>query len=1356
MIQEDEIYSFESDEEDDRLLATHGNEFEQGFDFVLTPHLDRRVRRLGVHHRNYVARLVQRGGGGVFPRNERQILPRQIDQALQRAIRTQVLNDPEVRPDDHLLININSNRLRHSYHSARLRVRDWQENTLAARQIMEQIGRMLNSNEQFRMDDSFSLHVSHIRDPGRGGGNKRLRKGSAALEKLLDVKKSVVKIKNLDELCCARAIVTIKAFHDLGCKHQDYQNLQKGFPMQKEKAQELHRAAGVPEGSCGLSEIQQFQDHLSEYQIVVLSVDHGYQIIFKGPTQPKEKQIVLIKVGEHFHGCHSLAGFLGRGYFCLDCEKSFDHDDMKDHPCSGKKCRACHQTECPDYHNTHGEAATLPCDRCHRSFFGPRCLENHYAYSTVIGKKANPSEKIKNVCATQRKCPTCRRLLRPSELKTKHECGTAECPSCKEYHNLQRHQCFIQNPKDLENKKKRKQRKRKADGSQATPEKETIFVHWDTETMQETGVHVPNLVCARTSNSAENYTFPGTTCIEDFLEWLRELCIDCKLVTMAHNSQGFDSYFILDKLYRQGICPEQIVNGAKILSMSINAGDIVFKDSLCFFQMPLSAFPKAFGLTEQKKGFFPHFFNIPENQEYVGRIPARDYYDPDSMSPKRKAEFEEWYTERLADPEYIFDFQRELIEYCRSDVKLLQDGCEVFCKEFAVISGFNPMEKCLTIASACNLYYRMNCLQPRTLASEPIAGWYNQGKPHSHAALEWLFYLNRASEENRIAHARNGGERVITYGARKIYPDGLDELTRIAYEFNGCYWHGCPKCHPNRDETHRKLGDRSMRDVYEATQERVNLLRLAGYRVVTMWECEWSLLKKEDENVRSFVDSLELVTRLLPRDAFFGGRTNAVKLHHVAAENEKIHYVDFTSLYPWVNKNCLYPVGHPVISLEPEGTDISSYFGLVKCTILPPPGLYHPVLPYRQGGKLTFPLCRKCVEEEQPKPLTKRSPICRHTDKERCLTGTWCTPELKEAIKQGYIIQHVHEVWHFQHSSNTLFTSYVNTFLKMKQEASGWPSWVGDDVDKRAQYINNYEEKEGIRLDPDKIEKNPGRRSLAKMMLNSFWGKYGQQGNKSQVKAFTSAAEFYGLLNDDTREMQTLRVVSPEMVEVVSKSVEDADPVQVNINIFVACFTTCWARLKLYQEGLSQLEPDQVLYFDTDSIIYSCQEGQKSLPLGDYLGEFTDELEDDDHIVEFASAGPKNYGYRTVRGKVECKVRGFSLNTRGREQLNFEFLKENVIREVSEPLSDPREIPVFNPHKITRDVSTKQLETLTEIKRYRLVFDKRVVDTKNYFSYPYGYLRYDEEEEEMLEELNVAWDEQDDMNVELLCELMCE
>ena len=115
------------DEEDNALLAQHLDEVERGFDFLLTPHLDRRVRRLGVRHRNYVGRLMQRGGGAPL-QQPGQILPRQMEEALQRAIREQVLQDPEVRPNDHFLININSNRLRHSYHSSRMRVREWIDN----------------------------------------------------------------------------------------------------------------------------------------------------------------------------------------------------------------------------------------------------------------------------------------------------------------------------------------------------------------------------------------------------------------------------------------------------------------------------------------------------------------------------------------------------------------------------------------------------------------------------------------------------------------------------------------------------------------------------------------------------------------------------------------------------------------------------------------------------------------------------------------------------------------------------------------------------------------------------------------------------------------------------------------------------------------------------------------------------------------------------------------------------------------------------------------------------------------------------------------------------------------------------
>ena len=379
----------------------------------------------------------------------------------------------------------------------------------------------------------------------------------------------------------------------------------------------------------------------------------------------------------------------------------------------------------------------------------------------------------------------------------------------------------------------------------------------------------------------------------------------------------------------------------------------------------------------------------------------------------------------------------------------------------------------------------------RQLASEPVSAWHKQGKPHSHAALEWLTYQNRKPHVN-IRHARNGGEHVILQGAKTYHVDGYDANTHTVYEFNGCFWHGCPRCFPDRDKTRHKMHDQTMPDVHEATILKQDALFAEGYSVIVMWECEWTKLKQEDETVRQLVQSFELVPRLQPRDAFFGGRTNAIKLHHVVQDDEKIYYLDFTSLYPWTNKNCFYPVGHPVVIHEPGTTDITPYFGLVKCKILPPYGLYHPVLPYRSGGKLTFPLCRTCVEQE-PKPLTERSNRCRHTDAQRCLVDTWLTPEVQEAINRGYRIQHMYEVWHFTRNSNSMFSSYVDTFLKIKQEASGWPEWVGDDVDKRRQYLDDYRAKEGITLDPDKIDKNPGRRSPVKMMLNSFWGKYGQQ-----------------------------------------------------------------------------------------------------------------------------------------------------------------------------------------------------------------------------------------------------------------------
>ena len=576
--------------------------------------------------------------------------------------------------------------------------------------------------------------------------------------------------------------------------------------------------------------------------------------------------------------------------------------------------------------------------------------------------------------------------------------------------------------------------------------------------------------------------------------------------------------------------------------------------------------------------------------------------------------------------------------------------------------------------------------------------------------------LTNNSGVPRIKHVRNGGEQKVPTEKGEEFVDGLDETSnpKTVFEFMGCLWHGCPTC--CKHQRWRQYGanpDRTLEELYEATQAKVQRLQRAGFQVKVQWECEWNKQIDSTPTLQSFLSSLTATPPLQPRDAFFGGRTGAVALHHQAGPGEKI-YVDVTSLYPWVNKTARYPLGHPTIYYEPDDQDLDSYFGIALVTILPPRGLYHPVLPVRHGGKLTFPLCMACVREEQAKPLFERSARCTHTDEQRQIQGTWCTPELQEARARGYKLIRLHEVWHFPKSKTGLFKDYVNTWLQIKQESAGWPRWC-ETREQKQEYVRKYQQKEGIQL--QNVTKNPGHKQVAKLMLNSFWGKFGERTNKSKVLQVKHPHELYNVLTDSANHVQSLRLCTDELMEVVYKQTPDNDLPSAKTNIFIAAFTTCWARLKLY----SYLERlgEQVLYYDTDSVIYRWKSGQCKIETGDYLGDMTDEL-DGEHIVEFVSGGAKNYGYQTSGGKFECKVRGFTLNVRGRQRLNYTTMKEHIVDTLEEE-EEAVPISVINPNHFHHDQTTKKMKLVRQEKKYRLVFDKRVIDRDSKRSYPFGY-----------------------------------
>jgi len=472
-------------------------------------------------------------------------------------------------------------------------------------------------------------------------------------------------------------------------------------------------------------------------------------------------------------------------------------------------------------------------------------------------------------------------------------------------------------------------------------------------------------LCHRQNCGPNRRVFKGPETANRFCEFL----FDMKhVIAFAHNAQGFDGHFIMQYLQNQDMAPKIITRGLKIMSLQVGSARLI--DSFNFLPMALSAMPKAFGEPELKKGYFPPMFNTEENQSYKGKWPDASFYSPASMSPKARDTFYAWYNQQTGK---TFDFQAEFMAYCESDVDILRRCCLKCRYLFIDETNIDPFAKNCTIAGACNRVYRTHYLKPDTIGIVPHGG-YRRADKQSIKALKWLKWLSH-NRNIHIRHARNDihGERQI--GQYKV--DGACGVK--VFEFHGCYWHGCPKCIVKRgqltaDHMH------TVKEAYTRTLKRKKELQQAGWIVEEIWECEYERQLKDDPQMKAFIDAIDIMD---PREAFFGGRTNAVKLQHKAANNEKIMYTDICSLYPTVNKYGLYPIGHPTILTEnfkPISITEGPYNGLIKVTVLPPRRLYHPFLQYRSGGKLLFPLCRTCARDQQRER-------CQHNNEERAMTG---------------------------------------------------------------------------------------------------------------------------------------------------------------------------------------------------------------------------------------------------------------------------------------------------------------------------------------------------------------------------------
>ena len=193
------------------------------------------------------------------------------------------------------------------------------------------------------------------------------------------------------------------------------------------------------------------------------------------------------------------------------------------------------------------------------------------------------------------------------------------------------------------------------------------------------------------------------------------------------------------------------------------------------------------------------------------------------------------------------------------------------------------------------------------------------------------------------------------------------------------------------------------------------------------------------------------------------------------------------------------------------------------------------------------------------------------------------------------------------------------------------------------------------------------------------------------------------------------------------KSDDDAKPG--NTNIGVAAMVTAYARMKLYRimDSIESCSPGRVLYCDKDSVIYVDKPSEMwyNPPIGDYLGDMTDEITKDwgseARIIQFASGGPKNYGFVVEKnGQLfeKIKVKGITLSDGTKDIMSF----KTIANTADEYRAGNRVITEVPQQQFGVDKDHYVWSRLYK-KKYRAVSDKGVVIQDSLYQLiPYGFM----------------------------------
>lgn len=1167
--------------------------------------------------------------------------------------------------------------------------------------LCERIMKVAQSKKELLFHGLLNLNVLSTSLP-RGGGINGKRSKDSVID-FTDWRKNsqcVIRIKSDGSDCLARAICVSRAKID-GLEGIEWRRLRENkFGHLDKAAYELCKSSGVVQRQDGATydDLIQFQEFLKpHYQLIVVTPEGGKDLFFRGSVAA-DKQIFIVYHNNHYDSLTSIRAFLKTDYWCRHCLKGFN--DKGDHKCKFT-CSRCFGSE------TCSPEDEITCRECKRTFVSSDCLKRH-----LIETK---------VCSRYYYCVSC-----DSEFskRSKHVCQHYYCKTCSKNVHFGHHQCYME-PMLMTKLINEDQEPR-------------VHVFYDIESMLVPKSvseidHLPNLVVAKTCCSfcwsrmeeyplpegcklcgQRNMTFYGSLAIKKFAEWLFGIyeyvlqknskslglkqIVDC--IVFAHNARSYDSIFVMKYLLESRRTPKPIKRGQKILTMRV--GRYKFLDSIAFLTMPLRNFADTFGLPSGK-GLFPYLMNTPENQSYVGSWPDKYLYSPNDMKGKTLEIFNKWYEQQT---NKTFNLKEELIKYCDQDVTVLMNGVQVFRKLLIDTTGMDPFTRNITLSSFVMHVFRTSYLPRNTLAIPPTIG-YEPKRQQSHIATVWLDYLEQTGNIKI--------NREVQLGC--YYADGYHPETRRVYEFFGCYFHGCPKCFPTkRNIIKNTISGLSMSQLHAGVEKKMAFYEKNYWDVTTIFECELKAQLAACQEMLSFFKKRHDIIRkpLSSRDAYYGGRVETLKFLHESSFGEKIMYYDINSLYPYILKSRPFPKGHPEIIYD-HFKNLDQYEGIINAQITPPRNLRHPLLPSHINGKLMYVLCNKCAE------ITSEA-RCEHTDDERTLSGTWVIVEVKKALELGYVLKQIFCIWHYKeialsNDGQNVYKEFINKWMKIKLQASGWPKENMTSEDKKA-HMANIARFEGISMEEDKICKRKDLRTIGKLCANSFYGKMAERTIKSKTKFIKEPYEYFEIQDDHSIDsIDDVFLVNDEVLQVTfTPRSEFVDPPP-HAAVIQACYVTAYSRLHLYSY-LEQLQ-ERVFYMDTDSVIFSYKPDEVLPETGMLIGQMSDEIKDDygeqAFIKRFCSIGCKSYCLDIEDGssmsKYVNKFKGITCGFATACLINFKSILDIVYDKCKSYQVPQKRFKIAKEYTI----STQSFE-----KKLQFTFDKRRI-INEFETEPFGY-----------------------------------